>query len=261
VSELEALWLGIVQGLTEFLPVSSSGHLVLFDTLFGTDGEGGLVFEIAVHVATLFAVVLFYRTRIFELAWGALRGDADAWRYVGKLLVGTIPAGTIGLLARDSIEEIFAAPWVAGGCLIATGCIVWSTRGRLEAASGEEPSWSAALWIGCAQALALLPGISRSGSTVAAALTLGVAPVAAAEFSFLLGVIAVSGAAILTLPEIAEAPPDLIVSVMLGGAAALLSGLAALWMFVRMLRTHTFYVFAYYAWAVGAAFLLFLGLR
>lgn len=261
MSELEALWLGVVQGFTEFLPVSSSGHLVLFDTIFGTEGEGGLVFEIGVHVATLVAVVLFYRKRIFELAAGALRGDAAAWRYVGKLLVGTIPAGVIGVLFKDAIEQVFAAPWVAGVCLLVTGGIVWSTRTRLETAVGEEPSWSAAWWIGCAQALALLPGISRSGSTVAAALAQGVAPAAAAEFSFLLGVIAISGAAILSLPDIAAAPPDLITSVMYGAVAALLCGLAALWMFVRMLRSHTFYLFAYYAWAVGAAFLLYLALR
>lgn len=261
MSELEAVWLGIVQGLTEFLPVSSSGHLVVFDTLLGTEGEGGLVFEISVHVATLFAVLVFYRRRIFELAAGALRADADAWRYIGKLLVGTIPAGLIGVTARDGIEQVFAKPWVTGVCLVGTGFIVWSTRSRLETSRGTEPSWPAALWIGCAQAFALLPGISRSGSTVAAALALGVAPAAAAEFSFLLGVIAISGAAILMLPDIASAPPDLITGVMLGGAAALLSGLAALWMFVRMLRTNTFHLFAYYAWTVGAAFLLFVLLR
>jgi undecaprenyl-diphosphatase len=261
VSELEAVWLGIVQGLTEFLPVSSSGHLVLFDTLFGTEGEGGLVFEISVHVATLFAVVLFYRLRIFELASGALRGDADAWRYIGKLVVGTVPAGLIGVTFKDSIEQVLGAPWITGVCLIGTGFIVWSTRGRLESSRGAEPGWGAALLIGCAQAFALLPGISRSGSTVAAALALGVAPAAAAEFSFLLGVVAISGAAVLMLPDIAAAPPDLLTSVMLGGLAALISGLAALWMFVRMLRTNTFHLFAFYAWTVGSAFLAFVLLR
>jgi len=261
VSELEALWLGIVQGLTEFLPVSSSGHLVVFETLFGSEGQGGLVFEIGVHVATLGAVVLFYRKRIFELASGGLKGEAPAWRYIGKLVVGTLPAGLVGVGFKHDIEQIFAAPWVTGVCLLATGCIVWSTRRRLDTATGEEPTFAAALVIGCAQAVALLPGISRSGSTVAAALALGVAPAAAAEFSFLLGVVAISGAAVLMLPDISAASPEVVRGVLVGGASALVSGLAALWIFVRMLRSHTFHLFAYYAWAVGAVFLLFVWLR
>jgi undecaprenyl-diphosphatase len=255
VSFFEALWLGIVQGLTEFFPVSSSGHLVLFETLLGVHSGDGLLFEVALHVATLVAIALFYHKRIGDLVVGALRGDADAWRYVGKLFVGTLPAGVIGFAAKDLIAEQFSSPLAVGVLLLVTGGIVWSTRRTSETATGTEPGWWAALAIGFAQAFAILPGISRSGSTVAAALALGIAPRPAAEFSFLLGIIAVSGAAVLTLPDLGDASPELMSAVFTGGLAALVTGIFAIWLFVRMLQSHTFHWFALWAWLAGASFL------
>ena len=145
---MQLIVLAVVQGLTEFLPVSSSGHLVLFDTLLGHEGDGGLVFEIALHVATLFAIVIFYRARILDLVVGAFRGRPDAWRYGGKLAVATIPITIVGLTAKDLVERLFAAPEVTAVCLLITGAIVWSTRTRLETSSGSEPSWGGALLIG-----------------------------------------------------------------------------------------------------------------
>ena len=123
-----------------------------------------------------------------------------------------------------------------------------------------EPSWAAAALIGCAQAIAIVPGISRSGSTVAAALALGVAPVRAAEFSFLLGVLAVSGAAARELSRFSALSPELHGALMVGGAAALLSGVAAIWLFVRLLRAGRLHRFAFYVWGLGAAYLLWLSL-
>jgi undecaprenyl-diphosphatase len=251
----EALWLGVVQGLTEFFPVSSSGHLVLFETLLGLHTEDGLAFEVAVHVATLVAIVAFYRKRVLDLIVGVFRREGDSWRYVGKLAVGTLPAVVFGLTAKDLIEQQFSSPLLVGVLLLVTGGIVWSTRKTSERALGQEPSWWGALAIGFAQAFAILPGISRSGSTVAMALALGVAPRPAAEFSFLLGIIAVTGAAILTLPDLRAASPELMSAVLTGGVAALVTGLFAIWLFVRMLETHTFYWFAFWAWGAGAAFL------
>ena len=261
MSEFEAFVLGLVQGLTEFLPVSSSGHLVVVSTLFGQEGEGGLVFEIALHVATLVAIVIFYRARIWELIFGVLSGKPEAWRYGCKLALASVPVGVVGLTAKPMVEELFGSPWVTGVCLMVTGVIVWSTRDRLRNDSKEEPSWKAVALIGCAQAFAILPGISRSGSTVAAALALGIAPAVAAEFSFLLGVIAISGAAVLSLGEIAATPPEMIASLVIGSIAALISGLGALWLFIQMLRNDVFHLFAFYAWTVGASFMLWLALR
>ncbi len=257
MSALEALVLGLIQGLTEFLPVSSSGHLVLAAALLGATDEG-IVFEIAVHLATLLAIVVFYRRRIAELLVGALQGRAEAWRYHGKLALATVPAVALALSARDAIEAQFERPAVAASALLVTGLLLWTTRTTLPRATGAEPSWNAALWIGCAQALAMIPGISRSGSTVVAALALGVAPLAAAEFSFLLGVVAIAGAAVLTLGDATALDPSLIAPLAVGGAAALVSGIAAIWLFVRVLGTRHFHRFAYYVWIVGAVALFWL---
>jgi undecaprenyl-diphosphatase len=254
VSALEALLLGLVQGLTEFFPVSSSGHLVLFQTLLGIEVDG-LLFEVSVHVATVVAIVLFYHRRVRELILGVLSARAEALRYAGKLIVGTLPAVLVGLTARDFITAQFASPLLVGGLLIVTGGIVWTTRRTRRESGAQEPTWAGALAIGLAQAFAILPGISRSGSTVAAALALGVAPAAAAEFSFMLGIIAVSGAAVLVLPEMRDAAPEQLSAVALGGAAALCSGILAIWLFVRMLRSNTFHYFAWWAWLAGAGFL------
>ncbi len=254
MSTLEALWLGLVQGLTEFFPVSSSGHLVLFQSLLGIQIEG-LLFEVSVHVATVGAVLLFYHRRVQELVLGVLRRDADALRYVGKLGVATLPAVIVGLTARELVVAQFSAPPVVGGLLVVTGVVVWTTRRTRNEDGAAEPTWAGALWIGVAQAFAILPGISRSGSTVAAAFAVGVAPVPAAEFSFLLGIIAIAGAAVLILPDLQEAAPEALLAVGFGSAAALASGILAIWLFVRMLRTNTFHHFAWWAWLAGAFFL------
>ena len=257
---LDSILLGIVQGLTEFLPVSSSGHLVMAQTLLGTAPGGGIVFEVAVHVATLVAIVIFYFKRVMGLTHGVFTGHGDSWRYVSKLAVATMPAIAVALTARSFIEEQFASPVVAGSLLIVTGFIVWSTRYTITKGQDEEPSWKGALLIGCAQAFAILPGITRSGTTVAAAMALGMAPLAAAEFSFLLGVIAMAGAAVLMLPELSSASPELMSSILAGGTAALISGLAALVAFVWLLKSQKFFAFSWYAWIAGISFLTWLAL-
>lgn len=258
---LESLILGIVQGLTEFFPVSSSGHLVMMQELLGFQPGGGIVFEVAVHVATLVAILIFYRRPVAQLAVGTLTGKRYALRYVGKLFLGTLPAVAVALLAREFIESTFETPMVAGCMLLVTGFIVWSTRYTIHSGKTLEPTWGGALVIGCAQAFAILPGISRSGSTVAAAMAMGMAPAAAAEFSFLLGVIAMAGAAVLLLPDIANADQALLGNIAVGGISALVSGLAALAAFVWMLKTKRFYIFSGYAWLVGGAFIGWLLLR
>lgn len=257
---VNAIILGIVQGLTEFLPVSSSGHLVMTQTLLGVTPGGGIVFEVAVHLATLVAIVIYYFKRIMALVVGAFTGQAEAWRDVGKLALATLPAIVVALLARDLIEEQFNSPYMVGCLLLATGCIVWTTRYTITKGSNLKPSWRDAFIIGCAQAFAILPGISRSGTTVAVAMALGMSPLAAAEFSFLMGVIAMAGAAVLLLPELTSASPELITSILAGGAAALVFGLLALIAFVWLLKSQRFYVFAWYAWAAGGSFLLWLTL-
>lgn len=253
----QAAFLGLVQGLTEFLPVSSSGHLVLIQDWLGIH-EKGVLFEVVLHVATLVSVLIFYRRRVGSLIVGLLARRAADWRYAAKLGVATVPAVLLVLAAGDFLEAQFESPRSAALGLLLTGAILWTTRRTLPRAHALEPSWMAALWIGCAQALAILPGISRSGSTVAAALALGVAPAAAAEFSFLMSVIAIAGAAARMLPMVAGVSADAVPSLLVGGGVALVAGVAALALFVRLLRSGAFYRFAWYVWPVGVLALLLL---
>lgn len=251
---LEAALLGLVQGLTEFLPVSSSGHLVIGETLLGGFGDG-ILFEIAVHVGTLLAILVFYRRRLSELLVGVLGRDPAALRYIGKIGLATLPAVAVGLTLKDAIESLFSRPAVVGGALLATGAILLTTRRSAARASGPEPSWAQALLVGCAQAVAIVPGISRSGTTVAAGMALGVAPLAATEFSFLMAIAAIAGAAVLALPDAQAAAPETLRACLVGGAVAAVSGLGALWLFVRLLRSRRFHHFAWYAFALGGTLL------
>jgi len=259
VSGWEALLMGIAQGLSEFFPVSSSGHLVMVEALLGFD-QKGIVFEIAVHVATLLSVVLFYRKRIAALFMGAVKRDRDSIDYILKLGVATVPAAVLVMVAGDFLESQFDAPRVAGVCLLITGCLVWTTKYTLPRANGSDISWGSALLIGCAQAFAILPGISRSGSTVVVGLALGVKGAVAAEFSFLMSVIAITGAMLFKLPELMETQEAALGNMMIGSVAALVFGILALFWFVRFLQAQRFHYFAFYAWGVGALFLVWLKL-
>jgi undecaprenyl-diphosphatase len=248
----ESFILGLVQGATEFLPVSSSGHLVMVETVLGVD-QAGVVFEVAVHLATLVSILLFYRTRVWDLAKGALGGDAAALRYVGLLVVATIPAGVVGVLWKDAIEGLFEMPAAPAVALLITGAILWSSRGPLASAKGTLPGWGAALVI--------VPGISRSGTTVVAALWLGIEAREAAAFSFLMAVLAIAGAAVLQIPDLAAVTGPGWGVLLVGGVSAGVTGVLAIRTFVAVLAHRAFHLFAPYCWAVGLLFLAYLGLR
>jgi undecaprenyl-diphosphatase len=257
---LESIILGIVQGATEFLPVSSSGHLVIFQELLGVH-TAGVVFEVAVHVATLVSILAVYRTRVSSLAVGAVRRDAESLRYLALLVVATVPAAVVGLLAKDAVEALFDNPVATGVALLVTGLILWSSRTAMPRATGSIPTWGAALLIGVAQAFALVPGISRSGSTVVAALWLGVAPREAAAFSFLMAIPAIGGAAVLQIGDLGAGGGPGTPALLLGAAFAGVTGVLAIRTFVAMLAKRSFYLFAPYCWVAGALFLVYLGVR
>ncbi len=261
MSAWEALVLGVVQGATEFLPVSSSGHLVIFQEVLDIH-VGGVVFEVVVHLATLVSILLVYRSRVADLLAGMARRDASAWQYTGLLVVATLPAVVAGLLLRGPIEALFENAVAPGVALLVTGTILWPTRRALARAAAERPGVWAALLIGMAQAAALVPGISRSGSTVVAALWLGVAAPEAAAFSFLMAVPAIAGAAVLQLPELGSlaAGPGW-AALLVGGVAAGVTGVLAIRTFVAMLDRRSFHLFAPYCWAVASAYLLYLAVR
>lgn len=255
MSPLEAALLGVVQGLTEFLPVSSSGHLVLAQALLGVSLPG-VLFEITVHVATLGAVLWVYRDRVAELAVGVVRLDRASLRYVAMLALASLPAAALGLTAREAVEGAFDQPSAAAALLMVTGVLVWTLRWTASSAEDAEPGAGPALWAGCAQALALLPGISRSGATVAAGVWRGVDAVRMAEFSFLMSVPAIGGAALLQLDGLEAATAvGAATPLAVGFAAALVSGVAAIRLFVRALEARAFHRFGWYCWAVGGGYL------
>jgi undecaprenyl-diphosphatase len=247
----EGLILGIVQGLTEFLPVSSSGHLVVTEAALGIRMHGVFV-EVALHVATLLAVLIVYWRRILELVTGALTGKGAAWRSVGLLFLASVPAGVVGVLFNDFFERTFHTLGIVGVDFLVTGVILWST-GRAQQGDRPEPDTKGALAIGLAQACAILPGISRSGSTVAAGLWTGVDPVRAAEFSFLMAVPAIAGAAVLHLPDLSRESMAVGAGPLaLSFVAALVSGVLAIRLLVRLLARRAFHRFAPYCWVLGA---------
>jgi len=197
VSIPEAIGLGVLQGLTEFLPVSSSGHLALAEHFLGVRSPG-IAFEVFAHFGTALAVIVFFRRRVASIVValvralvGASHEPAEA-RLGVRLAVGTVPAVVVGYLSNDQIKSAFANPTLVSGLLVLTGCVLWLTR-RLSPGARPVESLRDALVIGMAQAVAILPGISRSGSTISAGLALGVQREQAAEFAFLLSIPVILG--------------------------------------------------------------------
>lgn len=254
MSYFDAIVLGLVQGLTEFLPVSSSGHLVMAQTFLGVPAPG-VFLEVALHVATLLSVVVVYRRKLWELLMGTARRDRDALRYVGLLILATLPVAIIGFLLEDAIGAAFDMPYVTGFMLLVTGLILYSTTWS-RARPDDQPRTRHAVSMGFAQCLALLPGISRSGSTIAAGLWTGLRGERAAEFSFLMSLPAITGAAILKSSDVSGAVigGPLIV----GFVVALVSGVAAIKSLVWLVRRQGFHKFAWYVWPVGLLFLAYL---
>ena len=254
----EAVVLGAVQGFTEFLPVSSSGHLVVGQTLMGVNPPGQS-FEIALHVATLVSIVIVYRARLGALVRDSIRGDREAWRYVALLALATVPAAVIGLGFQDGIEALFDRPVVAGACFLVTGAVLWTARSALAREPRDHPGPGAAILMGLAQALALLPGISRSGMTTITGLWKGVDTEEAAAFSFLMLIPAVLGALVLAVPDLAAGEGGVGTGpLLIGSAAAAVTGVVAIRLFVAMLRQRSFHWFAVYLWVLGASFLSYL---
>jgi undecaprenyl-diphosphatase len=256
----EAAILGLVQGLTEFLPVSSSGHLVLVEKMLGMRPDG-LVFEVAVHTGTLVAILVYFRQRIGELIGGLLgRGDdrvatAQSRRLLFYLILGSIPAGVIGVAFKSEITAFFDSPQIAAVLLLVTG--VWLLVMHFGARERGTLTTGRAWWIGCAQAAAILPGISRSGATIATGALLGVPTKVAAEFSFLLSIPAVLGATILEIPD-AMAYGGVDAAALVGALVAGITGYWALAGVFAALRRGRFIWFGVYCLAAGAVALVLL---
>lgn len=256
----EGLVLGMIQGLSEFLPISSSGHLVVVEGLLGVRPPG-VLFEVLVHLATLTSVLVVYHRRVASLLVGLVRRDGPSWRYTILLAVATVPAALVGVFLEAPIERIFHSHVLVGMGFLLTAAILWSTRSLRPRDPTPEPGYLGAVGIGLAQALAIIPGVSRSGSTIAAALWGGVAPRPAAEFSFLMAVIVIAGSGLLEARKITDLSQVLSPGSLWAFAAALVSGIVAIRFLVALLRDGRFHRFAPYCLTLGAFTLLWFGLR
>jgi undecaprenyl-diphosphatase len=258
----QGIVLGVVQGLSEFLPVSSSGHLVLAQWLLGYQSPG-VSFEVFLHVATLLSVVLVYRRRVGWLVHGMLTRDGEAWRFAGLLMLASIPAAIAGLLFRDVFEAQFESPVAVGSAFLMTAAILWSTRGLPRYPEETPVGWRSAVAMGLAQVLAILPGVSRSGATIGAGLWSGGGARASAEFSFLMAVVVIAGTGLLEGLHLLSGEAELVMEPGLFWAflAALGSGVVAIMFLVMLLRRGRFYLFAPYCAALGIGTLLWAFLR
>lgn len=257
--------LAIVQGITEFLPVSSSGHLVIGGALLGAGGSGeNVLFETAVHAGTLGAVIVYYGKRLAALARSLFAWTGSGFRaegpvrddvaYIGLIALGSIPAALVGLTLRGPVTAAFGSPLLASACLVATGLFLLLSRGRKGSSA---ITWKIAILIGLAQAVAILPGFSRSGLTITTALICGLGFSAAAEFSFLLSIPAILGALLLESMSAGGALSGGETAILVASAAvAFVTGYAALRLLVWILGRGSFHRFAWYLIPAGTAFLV-----
>lgn len=278
---LQAILLGIIQGITEFLPVSSSGHLAIFQNIFKIDTGGSMLFDIMLHVGTLAAVFVVYRRDILKMIreaicicidiisnikiWFANRRDDEALRYkrvihnnyrkfVVLILVSTIPTGVIGYTAKSLVEAASATLIVPGVCLILTGILLFvadlTEDGRKIP---RDVSYTNGFFIGIAQGLATLPGLSRSGTTITACLLSGFDKRFAVKYSFLMSVPAILGASVLEIKDVASEPVtgNLILCCVIGAVISGVVGYICIKLMLAIVRKKKFKGFAIYCFVIG----------
>jgi undecaprenyl-diphosphatase len=257
---LKAIILGIVQGLTEFLPISSSGHLVLAQSFLNIT-EPPLFFDVTLHFGTLMAVVMFFRRDIYEIITAIFGRNPNKGRstshyktkgsarlFAWYIIIGTIPTVIIALVLKKTIESAFVNPLLVSIMLIVTGIILWLS-GRMGQ-RGKTLNTLRAIIIGTVQGIAALPGISRSGATISTALIAGIDGEKAARLSLLMSIPAILGATILEFKDI-ESINISIVAVILGTLVAFVVGYISIKLLVKVLIRGYFSKFAYYCWAIG----------
>ena len=264
MSWLQALILGIVQGLTEFLPVSSSGHLAIFKELLGVETSSDLVFEVTVHAATVCATIVVFWKPIVKLFAGLFKFKYnDETDYICKLLVGTIPIMIVGLFFKDKVEELFFSLWVVGGALLITAVLLYFSDAASKAKAARENdarngiSFVQALLIGVGQAFAVLPGLSRSGATISTGLISGVRREVVAQFSFLMVIIPILGDMFLEIVggDLAASTVG-VMPLAIGFIAAFATGLFACKAMIALVKKAQLKWFALYCLLVGLAVIL-----
>jgi len=255
----EGLILGAVQGLTEFLPVSSSGHLALTQQLMPGFEQPGLLFDVVLHLGTLVAVILYFRQDLKQLITSPFRRDIQSVqdrRYLRLLIAGSVPTAIIGLAFKDTVEGLMHRPLIVAGLLIVTGLLLFIAE-RFRSSGRKRLNLGDSLITGIAQGVAVLPGISRSGATIAVLLLRGVDGQTAARFSFLLALPAVGGAALLSLKDVESLPSAEISTYLAGAGVSCLVGLLCIHALLGIIRKKRLYYFSVYCWLVGGGALYY----
>ncbi len=255
---LQAAILGLIEGLTEFLPVSSTGHLILLVDLLGFKGPEGKVFEIVIQLGAILAIIVLYWQKLFGVLVQAPT-DPAARRFILNILLAFLPAAVAGVLLHDFIKRALFSPWVVCVALITGGlAILLIERAKPAPRHTEIAGFSPglALGVGACQIIAMIPGVSRSGATIMGALLLGVERRAAAEFSFFLAIPTMLGATVYDLyKNRGSLTPEGLELIAIGFAVAFIAALLVVRALIRYLGRHDFTVFAYYRMALGAVML------
>jgi len=259
----QALFLGALQGATEFLPVSSSGHLAIAQHFLPGFDQPGVLFDVMLHVGTMVAVAIYFHRELSALLASPFRRGEDArlqQRLLFLLIAGSVPTAIIGLTFQDFFVGLFDNIFVVSSMLLVTGALLFAAeRFRQGGRKEGELALSDALVVGAVQGCAIIPGISRSGSTIAALLLKGVDGETAARFSFLLAVPAVLGAALLSAGELGEVATEYIPLYLAGTATAFLTGLLSIHLLLAVIRRRRLLYFAVYCWLAGVFFLTHAG--
>lgn len=265
---LTAILLGILEGLTEFLPVSSTGHLILAQTFFGYDPEQWRQFNIVIQLGAILAVVVAYWSTFWTMGTGLLRREEMSIRFVRNILLAFMPAAMIGLAAKDIIDAMLTSPMVVAVALVVGGIAILVLEKAIpprEDAGVPALTWKMAIGVGLVQCLAMIPGTSRSGATIMGALAMGVGRKTAAEFSFFLAVPTMIGAATV---KIIDEPALLMgeatigwTEIALGFSAAFVVALTVIKAFVAYVSRRGFAPFAWYRIVIGSAAVIWLTLR
>ncbi len=262
---LHALILGFIEGLTEFLPISSTGHLILLGNWIGFQSSDGKVFEVVIQLGAILAVCWLYRARLVQLIRGVFQGDADERRFAGTVLLAFLPAALIGAVMIGFIKTYLFSPVIVAASLILGGLILlWVESRNIEPSmeTMEEITWRKALLVGFAQCAAMIPGVSRSGATIVGGLYAGMSRKTAAEFSFFLAMPTMFGAAAYDVMRNRHLlSNDEWTTIAVGFVAAFISALIVVRMLIKFVASHSFRVFAWYRIALGLLVLAWLATR
>ena len=256
MSIFEALVLGLIQGLTEFIPVSSSGHLLLAHEVFGST-DSSLAFDVALHTGTLLALLVFFRKDLFKLAANVTKPNQQG-RLARLLILATIPAAVAGLLFGDYIDEHLRTPLITAATLAVVGLLMLVADNKFLQKNEKEVTTKQGLLVGFAQLFALVPGVSRSGATMTAGLFAGLSRVQAARFSFLLAIPIVAGSALGILVKDVDTSNIGVTALVVGVVAAFVSGLAAIRFLLGVIAKTGLKPFALYRIALAIIVVVFL---